>query len=58
MSVELDVFKMIDVVADKPQNSPPLSKEIEGLIEVRALLQSDDAGKSGYNRYQRGRSRP
>ena len=42
MSVELDVFKMIDVVADKPQNSPPLSKEIEGLIEVRKNIVYDE----------------
>ena len=34
---------MIDVVADKPQNSPPLSKEIEGLIEVRKNIVYDEA---------------
>ena len=43
MSVELDVFKMIDVVADKAQNSPPLSKETDGLIEVRKNIVYDEA---------------
>lgn len=43
MSVELDVFKMIDVVADKIQNSPPLDKEAEGQIEVRKNIVYDES---------------
>lgn len=34
MSVELDVFRMIDVVADRVQNRPPLDKNLEKAIEV------------------------
>lgn len=43
MSVELDVFKMIDVVADKIQNSPPLNKETEGRIEVCKNIVYDES---------------
>lgn len=43
MSVELDVFKMIDVVADKVQNSPPLNKETEGRIEVCKNIVYDES---------------
>lgn len=43
MGVELDVFKMIDVVADKIQNSPPLNKETEGQIEVCKNIVYDES---------------